>query len=450
MEGLVLLITGLVEAAVAIVPLFLEAIVLATVFVGELLSLLIQLLLVMLESAVLPDQASTTRKPREPFWQRVQAFRKGRAGRPQGRWFTFWRRWSRRLLIGTRILFAVTLVAVLIVNQFCFGALVRWASADLPQRHGVTLQFAEADGNLFTGRAHLTQATVKRPQHASATFDVTIDDVEADIDVWQLLRREFELEQVTARGIRGTYTRVGPKPEQLPRHGYVIRQLQLDDVELLWGDATRPNGPFVMVIEIDQIETAPFRSTWAAFDVLFRSNGSGRIAGGPFTLATREVPNGRETEWHAKDVPVTLAATYLGGPFRWITEGTIDVDVIDRWQLPDGDPDIEMDWSLTFRNVRAETPADLAAPVRVVAEPVVGYFNAHTEEVPLQLQATLSKGEFSGRMSPPLELITGIVAEAATKALADKVGVAKEQIEEQGREFLDKARELLKPDNVDE
>jgi hypothetical protein len=450
MEGLVLLIAGLVEAAVAIVPLIVEVIVLATVFVGELLSLLIQLVLAMLQPAVLPDQASITTQPREPFWQRVQAVRKGRAGRPQGRWFTLWRRWSRRLLIGTSVLFAVTLVAVLIVNQFYFGALVRWASADLPQRHGVTLQFSEADGNLFTGHVHLTQATVKRPQHPSATFDVTIDDVEADVDVWQLLRREIELEHVTAKGIRGAYTRVGPQPEQLPRHGYVICQLQLEDVELLWGDATRPNGPFVMVIEIDQLETAPFRSTWAAFDVLFRSNGSGRIAGGAFTLATREVPDGRETEWHAKDVPVTLAAGYLGGPFRWITEGTIDVDVIDRWQLPDGDADIEMDWGLTFRNVRAATPADLSAPARVIAEPVVTYFNTHTEEVPLRLQVTISKGEFTGRMSPPLELITGAVADAATKALAEKLGVARKQIEEEGREFLEKARELLKRDEAEE
>jgi hypothetical protein len=188
------------------------------------------------------------------------------------------------------------------------------------------------------------------------------------------------------------------------------------------------------------------RSDWAAFDVLFRSNGTGTLAGGAFTLSARETADDRETEWQADGLPVTLAREYLGGPYRWIAGGTLDARVLNTWQVPDTAADIRMEWQLTFRNVQAETPEDVAPALRPLAKPVVAYFNTHAERIPLRLETTISKQEFVGRMSPPLELITDAVSEAATKALKEKLGAAKEKIEDEGRELLDKAREMLKRD----
>jgi hypothetical protein len=222
-----------------------------------------------------------------------------------------------------------------------------------------------------------------------------------------------------------------------------VQQLAIEDAQLTWHDVTQPNRPIHLDIEVDSLETAPFRSQWAAFDVLFRTSARGRIAGGPFQISTREVPDGRETRWNAQSLPVSIASAYLGGPFSWITEGMLDVDVVDRWSIPEEQLDIEMDWKLVLKDIQADVPDDAAGPVKAVAVPVVNYLNEHPREVPLEFSVTINRGEFSGRMSPPLEFLMQVLGDAATNELSDRLGIAKQAIRDAGRGAWEGVKDFL-------
>jgi hypothetical protein len=279
--------------------------------------------------------------------------------------------------------------------------------------------------------------------HPASEFDITIQDLQADIDLSAVWQRRLAFQSVTARGVRGDYSRIDPESDQLPRRGFVVQQLVIEDAQLTWHDVTQPNRLIPLSIEVDSLETAPFRSQWAAFDVLFRTNASGRIGGGPFRIATREIADGRETRWNAQGLPVSLAGAYLGGPFTWIAEGTFDVNVVDRWTIPEEELDIEMDWKLVLRDIQADLPDDLPGSAQAVAGPVVKYLNEHPREVPLAFSVTINRREFSGRMSPPLEFLARIVAEAATNELSDRLGIDKQALRDTGRHVWEGVKDFL-------
>lgn len=251
----------------------------------------------------------------------------------------------------------------------------------------------------------------------------------------------------------GDYERRNSTPDQLPRRTFVVQRLRVDDADIAFRDTSEPGRALQLRIEVDSLTTEPFRSQWAAFDVLFRSNGGGRIEGGAFALATREVSEGRETTWDAKDVPVAIAGAFLGGPFAWITEGTVDVKVVDRWALPVESLDIDMDWEFVFKDIGAQPPDDLPPPARLLAEPVTAFLNEHSPELVLAFSLTINRNEFSGRMSPPLEVLMRIVGQAAARQLQEIAGVPIDAAGALGRgvlegvkDFLDRRRGAVKPE----
>ena len=446
MEGLVLLLSGLIELFVLVIPLMIEAVVLLIGVIGQIVALLFELLTGAGIEALRRKPQPAARETPPPPGITAPPVPQAALRAPSVVWSKV-RTWSRRAAVAGGVLLVVTVAAIGIANFFFFEHIVRWSLRGLEQRHGVAVAFESADGNLFTGAVRLRGAHLVRAQHPVSEFDVTIHDLQADIDLSALWQRRLEFQSVAARGVRGDYTRVGPQPDQLPRRGFVVQQLLIEDAQLTWHDVTQPNRPIQLDIEVDSLETAPFRSKWAAFDVQFRTNARGRVAGGPFQVTTREIADGRETRWNAQGLPVSFAGAYLGGPFSWITEGTLNVDVVDRWSIPEDALDIEMDWQLVLKDIRAEARADLPAPARAVAGPIVKYLNEHPRELPLAFSVTINRREFAGRMSPPLEFLMQVLGDAATNELADRLGIAKQAVRDAGRgawegvkDFLDRRR----------
>ena len=123
-------------------------------------------------------------------------------------------------------------------------------------------------------------------------------------------------------------------------------------------------------LKVDSLTAKPFRSGWALFDILFRSNLKGSINRQPVLVTSQVIDGGRQTRWQAEKLPVGLVSPYLKGPFLWIEEGTVDIDVEDRWSV-NGKADIEMHWSFIFHDLKAEVPQDAAKTTKVFAVPIV-------------------------------------------------------------------------------
>jgi hypothetical protein len=61
----------------------------------------------------------------------------------------------------------------------------------------------------------------------------------------------------------------------------------------------------------------------------------------------------------------------------------------------------------------------------------------------IELSVTISKEEFTGRMSPPLEFMTHVLAEAATQELAERLDTTKEAIRDKGRKAWEGVKDFL-------
>jgi hypothetical protein len=64
---------------------------------------------------------------------------------------------------------------------------------------------------------------------------------------------------------------------------FTITKLQVSNLEVTYADHTRKR-PLVVPVTLTSFTSAPLRSSWAVFDVLFRSNASGTIAGRPLRI----------------------------------------------------------------------------------------------------------------------------------------------------------------------
>jgi hypothetical protein len=444
MEGLVLLLSGLIELVVVAVPLLVEAAVFLVAAAIELAAALLELLGVGAAGALTARErhAVQATPPSATGLSQTAVAPAAAEVAPPFDWPAFRRR-TRKVALVTGIMLALTLAVLLIANTFFFAAIIRWSVRGLPQRHGVTIDFDGAEGNLLTGRVRLRGVSIARPRHPISQFDLTIGDVSVDIAILRLLRGSLEFEHAEAHEVRGAYERVGRDAELLPRRGFASPRLFIEDVRITVHDAIDPNRVAALELAIDSLEAQPFRSQWAAFDVLFRSNARGTIDGHAFRIATREIADGRVTSWEADDVPVHLAAAFLGGPFAWLTDGRMDVRVIDRWALHEESLDIDMDWQLLLQDVAATAPADLPAPVQALSEPAVRFLNEHPGDVPLQFTLTINREEFSGRMSVPLEALAKAVGDAAARELARQHGVPRQAVEDAGRKVLEGVKDFL-------
>lgn len=144
--------------------------------------------------------------------------------------------------------------------------------------------------------------------------------------------------------------------------------------------------------------SAPLRSRLALFDILFRSNATGQIAGAGFEIRTAGNAGGRETVWQASEVPVASLGAVAGGVLSWFRDGVVDVAVEDRWRR-DGQLEIDMDWSLEFRDVEVRAPDTAGALTRIATGPIVDYVNSHGGDFPFEFRMVINESQFEYQSS---------------------------------------------------
>jgi hypothetical protein len=336
------------------------------------------------------------------------------------------RRVMRLITRTCAVILVVTLLGTYVLNALLYEATLRWILAGIHHQTGIETTFHEAQGNLWSGMAGMSRVRIRRENHPHSNFDVKIDELLIDVGVLRLWRGEFALEEFRAQDVQGRIEWL-EAPDDRQRHPFRIDRVQVDRVDVKWTDRTR-DKPVEARLEIGEFRCEAFRSNWAAFDTLFRANTSGRIAGQPFMIVSGPIDGGRQTRWKADALPAQVVGPYLGGPFGWIEEGKIDLDVTDRWQLENiASPrldaaDIAMDWNLVFRDLKIAPPPHASAMQRKLGEPVAKFLTAHGDRVALEFELTLNAGQFAGRASVETSGLLKDLAKAAAFALAKKVG----------------------------
>ncbi len=353
------------------------------------------------------------------------------------------------------IFFLLTLLAFAVMNQFFFEPTVRSIAAQIAQKKGMEISFAAAQGNLFSGTLVLDGLTVKSSKGTKADFDVQAKSVALDLDVFSLLSSAIIIERLRVDGVAGDISMKAKDVTALPssaqqqvdeplkpRKAFVIHDLSIRslDVKLY----NREREPLSLVLE--SLESQPFRSQYAIFDTFFRSNIQGRLDGQWLSITSREIPNGRETDWNLEDFPVAAIGAFTDkAPLNWFTSGRLTAQVKDRWQ--DGDhPEITMDWSLLFEDARVEAPAEASLLSKTMTLPLINYINGKTEPVDLKFSLRLNERQFESASSLDAAGLWDATVEGLLESLAVKAGEKKKAIQQGVKGKIEGLKDLLKKD----
>ena len=374
-------------------------------------------------------------------------------------------------------LFLIIIVSLFAVNTFLFEPTARFLISKIEDKTNIEISFSSVDGNVFSGELALVGLNAQRQGHEKLDFDISAQKVELNIDIFSLLSNPIAIEALAVDGVRGNITdkikqkdvnsqgkfgvaigkfKFGVKDndsnqieadipfEKLKaKKAFVINDLAINDVEL---DVYK-NDKEPLVLALNKIHSAPFRSKYAVFDTFFRSNIEGSLNNHKITISTEEMGDGRNTKWHLDNFPVSLINSYVHkAPFSWFESGNIDVLVEDKWQYGDN-AEIEMDWGMQLRGVAVKAPADASVVSKAIAFPIVNYINKHDDDVDLRFSLVMNEKNFESTSSLDAAGLWDAAINALSKKMATVTGKKKEEIKQsvesgiQGfKNFLNKKR----------
>ena len=355
--------------------------------------------------------------------------------------------------------FLIFVFLIITINLFFFEPTVRSLAAQIAQKKGMEFSFTAAQGNLFSGTLVLDRLTVKSSKGTKADFDVEAKSVALDVNVFSLLSSAIIIERLRVDGVAGDISMKARDPTALPspaqqqadeplkpRKAFVIKDLSIRslDVKLY----NREREPLSLVLE--SLESQPFRSQYAIFDTFFRSNIQGTLEGKTLSITSREIPNGRETEWSLEDFPVAAIGAFTDkAPLNWFTSGRLTAQVKDRWQ--DGDhPEITMDWSLLFEDARVEAPAEASLLSKTMALPLINYINGKTEPVDLKFSLRLNERQFESASSLDAAGLWDATVAGLLQSLAVKAGEKKKAIQEVVKGKIEGLKDFLKKEKPEQ
>lgn len=362
---------------------------------------------------------------------------------------------SRFLLFSAKItggFFIVGFVSLIVVNFFFFSQTIEWAVGQVSQKTQTQISFNKVGGNLFYGQFYFNGLSVKKDIEGKTRFDLEIDTVDVDLKVLSLLSSPITIEKLNVVGVDGDIKPDRVNKNQKPSQGdtkaatikakkeFVISDLSISrvDIDLQLSD----QKPLQVVIEA--IESAPFRSNYAIFDTFFRANISGSVDGHKVSIRSREEGQGRITRWDLDRFPINIVGEYTDkSPLNWLKEGTVDIQVEDRWEYSDK-AEIDMDWSIRFQDVVVEYPDDTSIFKRSLSSPFVNYMNSKGGDMDLNFTLAMNESQFESSSSLDAAGLWDAVIDQMVQKLSDGAEEKKEAIKSGVEEKIKGFKNFLK------
>ena len=359
-----------------------------------------------------------------------------------------------RFLIWTSVisgaLLALTLAAAVVVNQFFFTPTIAWITDRISRQTGVEITFGEVEGSFLAGNFSVTDLSVTRRNTEKTEYALTTGRIDFDVDLLSLVVGPATLSRLDVADVKGE---IWSKPEALepgssnrakrdrlkPKRHFEIALLNITDAEITLHKPGLPSAS----LSIAKLESAPFHSYFAGFDVLFRSNIVASINGSEILISTSGAGAGRKTEWRLTDFPAELVSHYTDtAPFAWFEKGTLDVEVIDTWSYRDT-PKINMDWRLILKGVKVVTPDNSSLAERAIGTPIADYINTREEDIDLRFSFVMDQEQFRSKSSLDSAGVGKAVLKGTAKAIAERTDLGTEQAEEEVKGAIDKVKGFL-------
>ncbi len=360
---------------------------------------------------------------------------------------------SSRVARGIAIILAglagLMLTCVVVANYLFFDETVDFVLGQVEKRTGIVTECEEIEGSLLTGQVSLRDCDIRRGSHPRSTFELAVAEVDIDLRITSMFGTAT-LDSARVTGLNG-WARTnrqqaqGDEARVKPRRNFEVRDLRVSDVRVSVAGTNPDGNDFEMPVAIGELEIRPLRSRFALFDVLFRANGSGTLAGAPFRISTVEIPDGRRTEWRAENVPVASFGSMVGGTLAWFSSGTVDVYIDDEWERSDATA-IDLDWRLDFSGLEVAPPPGTGPVARFVTAPLTRFVNGFDGSFPLEFALVLNENQFEYRSSLSAAGVWTAVGGAVNNALSllgfdlDSAKRTGENLKEGAKSILDRVR----------
>lgn len=344
---------------------------------------------------------------------------------------------------------ALVLVGVLVVNLFFFEQAVQFVFDRVEQRKGITTSCETIDGSLITGRVQLGNCDIKRREHPVSTFDLQVAEIDLDLRIASMFGTA-RLDSARVSGLAGAVFTDRRKaadqpPRDRPRREFEIDELVVTDVRVAVTGINSSGDAFSVPMAMERLDSRPLRSKLLLFDVLFRSNASGSLAGAPFELASSGTAENRRTEWRATQVPVASLADAVGGALGWFSAGFVDVYVEDDWEATEA-TSLDLDWRLEFSDLQVSPPPGTGRVARIASVPLTKLINSYDGSIPLEFGLDLEEDQFALRYSLSAAGVWLAIKEAVDGAWSrigfdtSKIAEKTESMREGMRDILDRVR----------
>ena len=236
------------------------------------------------------------------------------------------------------------------LNFLAFDWVVARAVKTAEPKSGIAVTFADAEGNLLSGRVKLRDAKFVRTGNPISDFDLEVAQFDVDADVWQLLVGEFAFQEVNVSGVRGELTRKGKRDPTLPRRRFTVERLTVNDVAVEVTDQSRPPHEVTVPVAVQSLSIDRLSELVGGVRhaLPLHRAGAGRW---PAVCHYQRPVDGvvegggadeYQTRWVARDLPVHIVSGYFTGPLSWLVDGRLDVEVTTRWRRDESDPSLEM------------------------------------------------------------------------------------------------------------
>jgi hypothetical protein len=316
----------------------------------------------------------------------------------------YWWRWLALAAGGALIAVA----AIPTMNYLLFEHCLRLALRGVKQSHGIVVTYQSAEGNWLKGRAELRGARLERRGHQISDFDLTVNRLQMDCDARKAIAGQFAFESVVANSVRGQYTKIGKRSGTGPRRHYTIDRLTIGDLQLDYVDRSRPPRVMQVPLEVASLEVDNYRSRWALFDVLFRSQTQGTIYGRPFAITSRAGAEANESVFKVTDLPLSLLGQRISAPLGGRVDGVVDADIRTLWQPQDESTELKMNCRLLAHNLTLYMPN--GALQRAAGSAMASRV---PRSVPMEFNLAMNKQAFDGQTSL---LETGILESIGQEA----------------------------------
>ena len=322
---------------------------------------------------------------------------------------------------------SICIALMLLINYVFFDETIRFVADRVETKTGIEIQYDSVEGDLFVGACAFTRMELRQNTEEKPKFYIQAEAIEADLSIMDLLtgkRRlqsavlsnaniEYELLPRSKPDAKSRPSKIGAavkmddsgldgatittRPELLDTPEFIIEKLILEEVRIQVTDHSSADA-LTYNIEINHFNASPIRSHFAIFDLLFRSNLDGSLNDSQLTIINTEESGVRRTQWETLDVPASILASMVGGPFSLFDGGMIDVKINDQWNAEQVD-NLMLDWEIVVTDAHARLPSSIPIALKPIAQVWVDNINENQQEWEFGFELELSEAQFRGATS---------------------------------------------------